>query len=735
METQTHRIINRTQGSLLSEGVQELDATFEHLTVLRVLIEGLADNHEAGLWLTQVKGIPAVPRISPFDLIYVDEKQRVVEAVELLPAGHQPPFEEPAVSALVLPFQTISATQTRIGDQLVIDGAAASEPAEHEPQAAIAEFVEPVPVVAASPQAVPAVEEPLPVAVVAAAEGVLEARPAPDAEQAAEPEAVAETQPVAEAELVAEAKPAAEAKPVPEAKPVAEPRPVVQSEMVASPEPVLLSQPAARPAKSGGGKKKRNSQPRARKGRRLESIAERNWEAAEAERRARTEAALAQTQAPAPAPPFMPQSAPVFAVLAATHPALASKPSPRSVPQRSVAAPIPASAPAAAATVRIVEAPVELVQRGRNKNRPDEKTANERGNIMAAVNRFLHWLNPEAVDKEQRSSIRRPARELAAFGGPEGEPKKHEVGDISSTGVYLRTEDRWEPGTKVALTLQRNGPEEHREDKRVEVEADTVRWGKDGVALEFAFPEAMRLDLWEAAAKGEVSETGPDYIVHEMRLARALGVFRSICPEVEEEVTRMLRKEFSSARVAGGIRIALMAERLLRPRAEATGLRVPAGLLLHVLEMGSWADEEWTQAMWAGLMASACTREGGDESNAQFAQILSHMAPAHLRVLEMACGKAMTAAEEGTQAVICTIGELTRGLDLTNLTKTLRTVAELGDHGLMAEVRRSPSDPLDTEARTSATRLGLMMYARCHGQRGDEEAFVKAAQLLPGSKA
>jgi hypothetical protein len=727
METQTHRIINRTQGSLLSEGVQELDATFEHLTVLRVLIEGLADNHEAGLWLTQVKGIPAVPRISPFDLIYVDEKQRVVEAVELLPAGHQPPFEEPAVSALVLPFQTISATQTRIGDQLVIDGAAASEPAEPEPQAAIAESVEPVPVVAASPQAMRAVEEPLPVAVVAAAEGVLEARPAPDAEQSVEPEVVAETQPVAEAELVAEAEPVAEAKPVPE------PQPVAEAEVVASPESVLLSQPAKRPAKGGGGKKKRNSTPRARQARRLEAIAERNWEATEAERRARTESMLAQ--APAPAPPFMLQSAPAFAALAATHPALASKPLPRSIPLRPVAASIPASAPAAAASVRIVEAPVELVQRGRNRNRPDEKTASGRGNIMAAVNRFLHWLNPEAVDKEQRSSIRRPARELAAFGGPEGEPKKHEVGDISSTGVYLRTEDRWEPGTKVALTLQRNGPEEHREDKRVEVEADTVRWGKDGVALEFAFPEAMRLDLWEAAAKGEASETGPDYIVHEMRLARALGVFRSICPEVEEEVTRMLRKEFSSARVAGGIRIALMAERLLRPRAEATGLRVPAGLLLHVLEMGSWADEEWTQAMWAGLMASACTREGGDESNAQFAQILSHMAPAHLRILEMACGKAMTAAEEGTQAVICTIGELTKGLDLTNLTKTLRTVAELGDHGLMAEVRRSPSDPLDTEARTSATRLGLMMYARCHGQRGDEEAFVKAAQLLPSAKA
>jgi len=684
MDTQTHRIINSTQGSLLSEGVQELDATFEHLTVLRVLIEGLADNHEAGLWLTQVKGIPAVPRISPFDLIYVDEKQRVVEAVELLPAGEQPPFEEPAVSALVLPFQTISATQTRIGDQLVIDGL--SEPgkaAEAEQQTAHAESVEQAPVAVVAEET-PVVQEP----------------------------------PVTAAVIVAEAVPVAEA------------------ERVVQAEPVQLPQPDERTARTGGGKKKRKNTPRTRKARRLAAIAEKNREAAESVRSLRAQPA---PEPPAPAPQSVPAPTPQAAAQPVSVPQTIPQPVLQSelptVPQYLVTAPIPASAPAAVTAVQVTKAPVAQVQKGRITNRSDTKSANEGGNIMAAVNRFLHWMNPKAVDKEQRVSIRRQAPELAAYGGPEGEPKKHEVGDISSTGVYLRTEERWEPGTKVALTLQRNGPAEHREDKRVEVEADAVRWGKDGVALEFAFPEAMRLDLWEAAAKGEASETGPDYIVHEMRMARALGVFRSICPEVEEKVTRMLRKEFSSVRVAGGIRIVLMAERLLRPRAEPTGLRVPADLLLHILEMGSLAEEGWVQSMWAGLLASACTREGEDESNVPFAEILSHLAPVHLRVLEMVCRKALTAAQEGSQAFICTIGELTKGLDLTNVAKTLRTVAELGDHGLMTPVRRSPSDPLDTEARTSATRMGLQMYARCHGQRGDEEEFVRAAQILPAAKA
>lgn len=681
MDTQTHRIINRTQGSLLSEGVQELDATFEHLTVLRVLIEGLADNHEAGLWLTQVKGIPAVPRISPFDLIYVDEKQRVVEAVELLPAGEQPPFEEPAVSALVLPFQTISATQTRVGDQLVIDGLAEpGETAEAEQPPADAEPVEPVPVAAVTVET-SAVQEP----------------------------------PVAAAVIQAAAEPVSAAKPVVQAEPVAEAEPRVQAEPVVQAQPAQLPQPVERPANAGGGKKKRKNTPRTRKARRLAAIAEKNREAAEAARSQRAQAA--------PAPPAQAQPAPV------------PEPVPLTVPQPAVTVPIPVTAPAAATAMQISKAPVARVQKGRITNRSDTKKANEGGNIMAAVNRFLHWMNPEAVDKEQRGSIRRKAPELTAYGGPEGELKKHDVGDISSTGVYLRTEERWEPGTKVALTLQRNGPAEHREDKRVEVEADAVRWGKDGVALEFAFPEAMRLDLWEAAAKGVASETGPDYIVHEMRMARTLGVFRSICPEVEEKATRMLRKEFSSVRVAGGIRIALMAERLLRPRAEPTGLRVPADLLLHILEMGSLAEEGWVQSMWAGLLASACTREGDDQSNVPFAEILSHLAPVHLRILEMVCRKALTAAQEGSRAFVCTIGELTKGLDLTNVAKTLRTVSELGDHGLMTDIRRSPSDPLDTEARTSATRMGLQMYARCHGQRGDEEAFVRAAQILPGAKA
>ena len=669
MDTQTHRITNRTKGSLLSEGVQELDATFEHLTVLRVLIEGLADNNEAGLWLTRVKGIPAVPRISPFDLIYVDEKQRVVEAVELLPAGEQPPFHKPAVSALVLPFQTISATQTRVGDQLVIGIVAEGpEAAEPEPETAHATAVETVPVAA-----------------------VVE-----------EKSSVVPPQPVA-ASIVAEAAPAA--------APVTETAPAGHL-------------PAGgRHAKSSRHGKKTRNTARTRRARRLAVLAERNREAAE----------VAQSRPAQTAPQPALRSAPAAQASVSAQP-VAQLALPV-VPQRAAADSSPPGASAVAAEVRTSGLPVQQVHRSRNANRPDAKSANERGNIMAAVNRFLHWLNPQTVDKEQRGSIRRPARELAAYGGPEGEQQKHEVGDISSTGVYLRTDERWTPGTKVALTLQRSGLAEHREDKRVEVEAEAVRLDKDGVALEFDFPEAMRLDLWEAAVKGESSESGPDYIVHEVRMARALGVFRSICPAAEEEVTRMLRKEFSSARVAGGIRIALIAERLLQPRSEANSLRAPAGLVLHILEMGSWSDEDSTQAMWAGLLASSCTRDGADESNVQFAEILSHLAPVHLRILWMACRMALTAAQEGTQDIVCTIGELTKGLDLTNLTKTLRTVSDLGDHGLMTAVKRSPSDPLDTEARTSATRLGLKMYARCHGQLGDEGAFAQAGQILPSAKA
>ncbi len=119
MAASKYCIHNRTRDKSISSGVNVINATREPLAILKVLIEGLAANETTGIWLTNMVGIPMVPRISPFDLVYLDKDYRVVKGVALLPSGEFPPFKKPSVSALVLPLKTLISTKTKQGDQFV----------------------------------------------------------------------------------------------------------------------------------------------------------------------------------------------------------------------------------------------------------------------------------------------------------------------------------------------------------------------------------------------------------------------------------------------------------------------------------------------------------------------------------------------------------------------------------------------------------------------------------------
>jgi hypothetical protein len=154
MEAAQYTIYNQTRETEIGNGVRLVNSTREPLTALRVMVEGLGTQEETGLWLTHVAILPMVPRISPFDLIYLDKENCVVECVELLPATEAPRFKSPAASVLVLPLHTIASARIERGDRLSLTEA-------EEEAAAPDQAVEPreISVPAAPPE--PVIEEPL----------------------------------------------------------------------------------------------------------------------------------------------------------------------------------------------------------------------------------------------------------------------------------------------------------------------------------------------------------------------------------------------------------------------------------------------------------------------------------------------------------------------------------------------------------------------------------------------
>jgi hypothetical protein len=72
---------------------------------------------------------------------------------------------------------------------------------------------------------------------------------------------------------------------------------------------------------------------------------------------------------------------------------------------------------------------------------------------------------------------------LIAYFFTGGTPKGHPVRDISLSGLYITTNERWYKDTVVRITLA-DGHEPTTE-RSITVNAKVVRCGSDGVALEF----------------------------------------------------------------------------------------------------------------------------------------------------------------------------------------------------------------------------------------------------------
>lgn len=99
---------------------------------------------------------------------------------------------------------------------------------------------------------------------------------------------------------------------------------------------------------------------------------------------------------------------------------------------------------------------------------------------LGTRNWFTNLLLGDPVDP--RVATRKLLPGLIAYFFTGGNPVAQEVRDISATGIYIVTNERWYPGTVIRVTLtDRDHPTA---DRTLTVNAQAVRWGKDGVGLE-----------------------------------------------------------------------------------------------------------------------------------------------------------------------------------------------------------------------------------------------------------
>lgn len=114
-----------------------------------------------------------------------------------------------------------------------------------------------------------------------------------------------------------------------------------------------------------------------------------------------------------------------------------------------------------------------------------ERVKEEEAPILPLYLRVLRWLFPEV---NQRRAVRYPTPGLVAYYWTGGAPYSYQVSDMSATGLFLLTKERWAPGTLIQMTLQQQDGKASKNNS-ICVLSEVVRWGENGSGFNFVLSD------------------------------------------------------------------------------------------------------------------------------------------------------------------------------------------------------------------------------------------------------
>jgi hypothetical protein len=704
MEATFCRAYNVSKGRRLSLRITVADCVGEPFKLMKVILDGLAQNPEAAFWLTNLEHSPQIVRIFPLDFAYLDSDLNVLQAVELPPGVPLPKFHPRATSALILPLSALASNDTVDGDRLIIcseeayeqrvsefaSGPAVATPFSTEPEftphpnAEVTISDDPAPR-AESFERLPffAPQTTLPVVPPAVGPGsrftlavsstwhVATAVTPPLIVESPEPLESAEAQ---RDEIAAEE--SSSESPAPKLN-TDDQHEQAPHEAVASVDP----EPSPR---------HRDTEPSTIN---LTEIAalERAFAKTESQ-------ATPRTSSPSPVIPD----------------ATSAKPADRTTEDL-----IARSKEAAEKTYVKVAAP-SRPQSAKPKKKSDKAPEKKKDHLG---NRVVRWLALDEPLPERRKVIRLLLEGLHAYEATGDPSKRYVVRDICPPGLYIRTDEPWQEGDLLSLVLVKEGATDKDAEHRVSIKARVVRRDEEGVGVAFVFPEGTEFQPWQRARTKRSDETEADFILRELRLARALGFLHRICPWAADEINHALLDRFSNKRVAGAVEITLKAEAILLSRGHLGQPFVPSDLLIRILEGGSWIEDDWIRKMWAGLLVSSGSADGQDRSNLHFIDLLARLTPIHLRIFCFVCHRGVealaTGQSEAALDLYSTAEELMEATDSHSFPRIQQSIGQLSSVGLLTENARPSYAGIDEKSkmRTTPTPLGLKMFARCNGHR------------------
>ena len=229
--------------------------------------------------------------------------------------------------------------------------------------------------------------------------------------------------------------------------------------------------------------------------------------------------------------------------------------------------------------------------------------------------------------------------------------------------------------------------------------------------------ESKSLDLLGLKPFGKAIETATKSLIE-----GAAAFLGRICLPGAEELGLLFRDRVTYWRGIQASKIAEKAERKLKSQPENEHVHAHPRLVGMAIEHGSWVDADEVQEMWAGLLASSCTKDGKDESNLMFMNLLAQLTTSQARMLSYGCEKSEKRLDSSgliidPVGVYVTMAELVSIAGIDDVNRLDRELDHLRTLGLLSiGLFRDPGGP--TAGDLAPTSLGLQMYVRCQGYTG-----------------
>ena len=199
-----------------------------------------------------------------------------------------------------------------------------------------------------------------------------------------------------------------------------------------------------------------------------------------------------------------------------------------------------------------------------------------------------------------------------------------------------------------------------------------------------------------------------------------------ICRPAAEEFGLLLQDSIRYWRIKNLSNIAIKTKTILNVQDNNIDLSASPRIVNNILENGSWIDDNRIQEMWAGLLASACTKEGKDESNLIFINLLSQLTYSEVNIMNYCCENAEKCITQHGLIFakdfiinleilrdisgIIDIHQIDRELD------HLRSLELLSPYsGFDINQKFDEKPPQNIEISTTPSGLALNMYVRCNG--------------------